>query len=56
MRFLYHRATDFAEQSSERAGFRLSDTILYVLLGILLIEQFLAYVLSYHPIPLKADR
>ena len=33
------------------AGFRLSDTLLYVLAVVLLFEQWLAYRTSYHPAP-----
>ncbi len=35
---------------AQQAGFNLSKWILLVLIGILVIEQFLAYVCSYHPL------
>lgn len=49
IRYEYNRAEDFENRREELAGFNLSDTFLYLLIGLLLLEQLLAYSASYHP-------
>lgn len=49
LRYQYHRAEDLNYDPHDIAGFNLSRTILYILLGILVCEQLLAYSASYHP-------
>jgi hypothetical protein len=56
VRFRYHVAGDFADQAPAIAGFQLADSLLYVLIAILVLEQLLAYLLSYHPKPIPSDR
>jgi len=41
-------ATQMTDTNDQLAGFRLSDTLLYLLLATLIIEQWLAYRTSYH--------
>lgn len=47
--FDYHRAESFQFSARELAGFNLSDALLYLLVGLLVGEQALAYAASYHP-------
>lgn len=53
VRYSYHLATEFTEQLPELAGFHVSDAILYLLIALLLVEQLLAYLFSYHPQTMK---
>ena len=41
-------ASQMTAEGSTFAGFRLGDTFLYLLLGTLIVEQWLAYTTSYH--------
>jgi len=41
-------ATQMNASDDQLAGFRLSDTLLYLLLAVLVVEQWLAYRTSYH--------
>jgi len=41
-------ASQISTSNDQRAGFRLSDTLLYLLLATLIAEQWLAYRTSYH--------
>jgi len=54
--YSFHRAADLDFQKTDLAGFNLSDSLLYLLLGILIIEQLLAYSASYHPPRSEARR
>jgi hypothetical protein len=45
----FHWADAFAQRNTTLAGFQLSDTLLYTLIGLLFCEQLLAYSASYHP-------
>lgn len=47
----YHRADAAQIGSTELAGFDLSQSLLFLLVGLLLGEQFVAYLASYHPKP-----
>jgi hypothetical protein len=47
--YQYHEAGELRYDSQQLAGFNLSESLLFILLGILLVEQVLAYVCSYHP-------
>lgn len=49
VRYEYRAADDFQVTAHELAGSNLSDWLLYVLVGILVGEQMLAYSASYHP-------
>ena len=49
VRYEYRTAADFQVAARELAGSNLSDWLLYVLIGILVGEQLLAYSASYHP-------
>jgi hypothetical protein len=49
VRYEYHEAQEINYAPQQLAGFNLGHTLLYVLLGVLLIEQVLAYACSYHP-------
>ena len=49
LRYKFHRALDLHYDPSERAGFHLRDSLLYLLIAILVGEQLLAYLASYHP-------
>lgn len=46
---VFHWADAFAQRGTTLAGFQLSDTLLYALIGLLVFEQLLAYSASYHP-------
>jgi hypothetical protein len=45
----YSRASQFAEADDQLAGWKLADAFLYLLIGALVVEQFLAFSASYHP-------
>ena len=47
-------AAQLSGSDEQLAGFRLSDTLLYLLAAILLFEQWLAYRASYHQRPAKS--
>ncbi|MCR4414916.1 MAG: hypothetical protein NUV77_21060, partial [Thermoguttaceae bacterium] len=47
--FEYHQAGSFQYNRQEQAGYHLADTLWYLLLGLLLAEQLLAWSASYHP-------
>jgi len=49
VKYNYRQAGDFQVTPRELAGANLSDWILYALIAILVGEQMLAYVVSYHP-------
>lgn len=49
VRYEYRPAPDFQVTAQELAGSNLSDWLLYLLVGILVGEQVLAYSASYHP-------
>ncbi|MBI2825665.1 MAG: BatA domain-containing protein [Planctomycetia bacterium] len=49
VRYDYRQAADFHATSHDLAGSNISDWILYLLVGILVGEQLLAYSASYHP-------
>jgi hypothetical protein len=53
VRYEYRSAEDVQVSAQQLAGSNLSDWILYLLIGILIGEQLLAYSASYHP---KASR
>jgi hypothetical protein len=53
VRYEYRSAGDVQVSAQQLAGSNLSDWILYLLIGILVGEQLLAYSASYHP---KASR
>jgi hypothetical protein len=53
VRYEYRSAGDVQVSAQQLAGSNLSDWILYLLIGILIGEQLLAYSASYHP---KAGR
>ena len=46
-------ASQMTTEGSTFAGFRLGDTFLYLLVGVLIVEQWLAYTTSYHSTPKK---
>ncbi|HEY2827135.1 MAG TPA: hypothetical protein VGJ04_06000, partial [Pirellulales bacterium] len=45
----FHRAADLYFDSHEMQGFNLSESLLYVLIFLLVVEQLVAYSASYHP-------
>jgi hypothetical protein len=49
LRYEYHDARDSDFNSQQLAGFNLSETLLWALVALLVCEQVLAYVCSYHP-------
>jgi hypothetical protein len=49
VRYEYRAASDVQVTAQQLAGSNLSDWILYLLIGILIGEQLLAYSASYHP-------
>jgi hypothetical protein len=49
VRYEYHEAGDINYNPQQLAGFNLSTSLLLALIAILLAEQALAYVCSYHP-------
>jgi hypothetical protein len=54
VRYEYYDARDINYNPQQLAGFNLGESLLYVLIVVLLAEQVLAYVCSYHPKPLEA--
>lgn len=56
VRYAFHRAGDINVNPQQLAGFNLSESLLYFLIGLLLIEQALAYACSYHPSSAKEVR
>ena len=44
----FHYASEMQSQTPLTAGFHLQDTLLYILLGLLIVEQLFAYYASYH--------
>jgi hypothetical protein len=48
-RYEYHDAADINYNPQQLAGFNLSESLLYLLIVVLLAEQVMAYVCSYHP-------
>ncbi len=49
LRYEFHQAGDINVNPQQLAGFNLSESLLYGLIALLLGEQVLAYVCSYHP-------
>jgi hypothetical protein len=49
-----HDAADMALDSQQLAGFQMSDALLGGLIAMLLAEQVLAYIASYHIKPLRS--
>lgn len=49
LRYEFHRAGDINVNPQQLAGFNLSESLLYGLIALLLVEQVLAYACSYHP-------
>jgi hypothetical protein len=49
VKYDYQPAQSFQSTDFQAAGFNLSEGILYLLIALLLGEQFLAYATSYHP-------
>jgi hypothetical protein len=45
----FHRADEMYFDSKDMQGFNLSESLLYVLIAVLIVEQLLAYAISYHP-------
>jgi len=54
VRYEYYEAQDINYNPQQLAGFNLGESLLYLLIALLLAEQVLAYVCSYHPKPLEA--
>jgi hypothetical protein len=48
-----HDAADMALDAQQLAGFQMSDALLAGLIVMLLTEQLLAYLASYHAAPLR---
>lgn len=48
VQYKFHRSQDLNYDPQDVAGFNLGRTILYILLGLLICEQLLAYSASYH--------
>jgi hypothetical protein len=51
-----HNASDMALDSQQLAGFQMSDALLVGLIMLLLTEQLLAYLASYHIKPLRSSK
>jgi hypothetical protein len=51
-----HDAADMALDSQQLAGFQMSDALLGALIVILLVEQLLAYLASYHIQPVRSAK
>jgi hypothetical protein len=49
VKYQYEQAAAFQYTAGEFAGYDLSQTLLYVLVGLLICEQILAFSASYHP-------
>lgn len=47
--YQYALASEFSDAEDDLAGYRLADTLLYVLAGVLIVEQLFAVSASYHP-------
>ena len=47
--YTLRNADEFQGESAQRAGVNLSEWLLYLLLLVMIVEQFLAYLLSFHP-------
>jgi hypothetical protein len=56
VRYEYRTAADFQVTTHELAGSNLSDWLLYLLVGILIGEQLMAFSASYHPRTREAAR
>jgi hypothetical protein len=54
--FQMHDAAEMALDAQQLAGFQMSDALLAVLVVMLLAEQLLAYLASYHAAPLGGNR
>ncbi len=52
--YKFSLASQMTAAGTSFAGFRLGDTFFYVLLGMLVVEQWLAYKTSYHSRPIKS--
>jgi hypothetical protein len=49
VRYEYRRAADFQYEVGEMAGYDMSTWLLYLLVGLLVVEQIVAWWASYHP-------
>jgi hypothetical protein len=49
-----HDAKDMALNAQQLAGFQMGDALLVALIVMLLLEQLLAYLASYHVRPLRS--
>jgi hypothetical protein len=49
-----HDAKDMALNAQQLAGFQMGDALLFALIVILLLEQLLAYLASYHVVPVRS--
>ena len=49
VRYAYAQASSYRAGESAIAGVNLSQDLLYALIGLLIVEQMLAYSASYHP-------
>ena len=49
IKYLYQRASDVAYDGERLAGPNLGRFFMWLLVGVLLVEQVLAYSASYHP-------
>jgi hypothetical protein len=56
LRYEFHRSGDITYNPQQLAGFNLSESLLYALLGVLLVESGLAYAASYHPQQLRGAK
>lgn len=54
IRYEYYDAQDINYDPQQLAGFNLGESLLYLLIVVLLAEQVLAYLCSYHPKPTEA--
>ena len=55
VKYQLHEASDMAVDEQQLAGFQMSDALLVVLIAVLLAEQLLAYVASYHIQPVRGS-
>jgi len=53
--YVFSLAAQMSSRDEQLAGFRLSDTLLYLLAAVLLLEQWLAYRASYHQGPNRSS-
>jgi hypothetical protein len=51
-----HDAKDMALNAQQLAGFQMGDALLAALILMLLLEQILAYLASYHISPVRGGR